>query len=352
MLAPSYTQNPQLPEERSWYILHKAEYAYEQSDYVEAIQLSVEAKKIRKQESEWSLFEVTRALTPLEVQQAGEDIDLVLEVLEEREQYHVIEIILETLEIIPIQRELVTVPNVLEAIQNKAFYPEADYLLGRLYRIQGEYSVAQDYLDTAWEHSEKLDIAELENSILYEMAELQKLQGNLDAYEKALLFIISREEDELANPDSGFARSVVATLKRGVSLDDFFLLYRHNFYDLIPMYNQLAEYYYNNEEYEKALPYSVLASLSMFTRMYDAVLERNFEFEYTTYIDYLKSLVRYHDVIRWSISQEVWRGFYYFSKILEKLEITEISRELKVALARECPEDYWKQLAFKEIFTN
>ena len=62
--------------------------------------------------------------------------------------------------------------DLIEFVSVYAHYPEADFLLGKIYKLEGEYSVALNYMKDAYEYSVNLDVSMEKYDLLYEFGRL------------------------------------------------------------------------------------------------------------------------------------------------------------------------------------
>lgn len=351
-----FAQNPQKPETESlsWRVLQDAQLAYEQGAYGEAIKLADIAKQKRKNEVDWALFTLNQALKPASVQRVGDNIGAVRQILKERNSEMALEIIHQVLVKHSESSLGDSIAQLREKINLYSAYPEADYLLGCLYTLEGEYAIAEKFLLDAWEESYVLDIPDQKYDILYQMAYLAKLQKNYDRYEKNLLLIISADEYVDSNGKEG---TLIKAVKRSIAKDDMtidklFLLYRSTAYTSLDAYYQLATFYDEKGENEKALTMSTLAALASFTRMYEAVKDRDMEYNYTTFLAYLKKVGEFYEIAEWGAKSGVWKGFFSFAKILYKNDRKNLAYDMLSTLSQYCPEDFWRNMALRELLIN
>lgn len=348
-----WAQNPKKPEisTLSWRVLQDAQLALDQGDYGNAIRLTDTAKQNRKNEVEWAIYTLEQALKSSSVQRVGDGITQIVSILKERNSEDALTIIHDVL-VKHSESELNnSISKLKEIVASYIEYPEADYLLGCLYTLEGEYQLANTFLYNAWSNCNVLDIPDQKYDILYQMAYLAKLQKQSEEYEKYLLLIISNDNYiSKDGEESSFIRAVKQSLnKKDMTIDKLFMLYRSSSYASLDAYYQLAVYYEENEQFEKALTMSTLACLSSFTRMYESVKDRDMEFSYTGFLPYLKKVGEYYEIAEWGAQKGVWKGFYNFAQILRKNGKTELAQDMFSKLSQYCPEDFWRNMALREL---
>ncbi|MGL4987490.1 MAG: tetratricopeptide repeat protein [Treponemataceae bacterium] len=336
-----------------WKIIQFAQQSFDQKNYGRAVRYAEEAKKIKREEITWALQVLNQALRPQEVRRQGDSLRDVFDVLQLRDSIDALEVLNTMLARKDFDDFDNSVEQLLALLENSFNFPEADFLLGKIYIFEGEYDLAKRYLTTAWEFSFLLDIPDQQLDILYNLAYLAQLTNDLDFFEKTLLLIIA--SDTLFSVDgrnSYFMTAVVQNLLRGITTEKFFAFYRHDAFQTISAHFQLAEYYYSLNNYALALQHASMASIISYTRLFQIMQERNYEFEMTTFPSFLNMLNQYPDIIEWASENEIWKGFYLFSQILWEMEKTEMSLELLSYLGTACPEDYWRSIALRHLINQ
>lgn len=359
-----FAQNIQRPEHEtlSWKILQDAQLAYEQGDLGEAIRIADSAKQQRKNEVSWALSVLNQALAPAAIQKIGDKIDLITDALYEKNAEDALSIIHNTMIKYPADTINNSISELLKKLALYNEYPEADYLLGKLYMFEGEYSIADKYLTNAWLNIEILDIPDQKFDILYQMANLAKLQKNDEKYEKSLLLIIADDNYIKADgSDDIFIKAVKQSIARDdTTIDKLFTLYRSKAYTSLNAYYLLADYYTAKGNSDKALSMSTLASLIAFTRIYEAVVSRDMEYKFekpanalnkpnSAFLAYLETIGNYYDIAEWGAKNGIWRGYFNYAKILHNAGRYELAEELFSCLSQYCPEDFWRNMALREL---
>ncbi|MBO7135471.1 MAG: hypothetical protein J6V73_02475 [Spirochaetaceae bacterium] len=361
-----FAQKLQRPEHEmlAWKILQDAQLYYEQGDLGEAIRIADAAKQQRKNEVEWSLSVLNQALAPTSIQKLGDNIDLIMNAFEERNAEDALSIMHNVMIKYPADTINNSVSELIKKLSLYIEYPEADYLLGKLYIFEGEYTVADKYLTNAWLNAGILDIPDQKFDILYQMANLAKLQKNDEKYEKSLLLIIA--DDNYIKPDGTddiFIKAVKQYIARDdTTIDKLFTLYRSKAYTSLNAYYLLADYYASKGNSDKALSMSTLATLISFTRIYEAVAARDMEYKFekpanarnkpnSAFLAYLETVGKYYDISEWGAKNGIWKGYFNYAKILHNAGRYELAEELFSCLSQYCPEDFWRNMALRELLS-
>ncbi|NLM01370.1 MAG: hypothetical protein GX220_07970 [Treponema sp.] len=336
---------PKLPDSqsRSWRILEKAELSFEAGKFEDAFYLIQKSKENRKTEVDWAVFVLEEALKPVSVQIVGDSLTEVIVTFQERNATNALNLINQILVTKSKKFFNDSVKELLSYIKRFYAYPELDYLSGKLYFVEGEFSMARQSFLKAWEHSEVLNVPENKYDILYDLASLAKIQEDYDEYEKTLLLIIEQENDEVKN------QMMIRSFNISKSTNQFFALFRNNNYFSLKAYFGLADLYMKNNLKEKALEMSLNGVITTFSRIEEILKERNNEYKYSSVKNIFLSLAEYSDIIDWTNDLEIWHGIYNFAEISKQNGKSNFAQDIWLALYLYCPNSYWQKIAFSKL---
>ncbi|MGI5172166.1 hypothetical protein H0R92_01000 [Treponema sp. OMZ 840] len=336
-------------DDASWYSLEQAYDAFNDRDFGTAFRLVENAKEQWKEEKDWAVSTIDYALAQPGLLKAGDDMESVLNVLRERNNVDAVRIIESKLIRFSFQDFNYSITNFSAYIKNMA-YPEADFLLGKLYMIEGEYALSEEFYSSAYKNRKYLDIPDIQFDILADMADLYRLTGDNERYESALLLLASRDDRyKTDGVSSGFLKAVDSAVRRGMNADKLFLLYRNDNYHTLYVWFQLTAYYDSFDLNEKAFETALLFCLTALSRADNIIKSRNMDYTYTTVIDLLHKIQTYPDINEWAEKNKLWEGFYLLGKISKKLGHTAFASDIFKAVSQESPQRMWKVLAQKEL---
>lgn len=316
--------------------------AFEKQDFGLALKLFNNAKSSREEKISLEVNTLENSFKPAEVKYAGDTISSKIPVLQEREDF-------EALEIIEFYNRIYTLnyfgdspEKLVEFIRNQKNFPEADYYLGKIYQIEGEYSIAEKYFYNAYKYSDILQIPDEKYEILYSLAELAELKKDFNKMEEYLLLIVSKEplfRDE--NRKKSFQKSISSNKKDCV--EKFFKLYRAENFELLKPLKKLSDYYKTQNQTERSLYANALCVVTGFTRIIDLLYKRNPVFEYKNLSSFFDEVENYSDIVDWGIENELWGSFNSFAENAQKNSDVIFARELYKILKEKNPENYWKE---------
>ncbi len=332
-------------EETSWKMLQNANVEFSRGNYGQAVKFANAAKQNRKAESEYDLFVLDKALSPRQVKKAGDEFDPVIEVLNERGEKEAVSILRRCLDLHGKEYFKDSVSNLLKWLKERESFPEAEYLIGKIYQAEGEYDFARQYFEKAREKSSLLDIPRSLIDILYSMAELEENSGKTDRYEALLLNVLKEDKNYMNRAmRKAFLRTVDADKEDGP--DKFFLFYRAESYNTVRALFHLGQLYESRpQDQEKALECYGLACVEAFTHVFTILTEREMTYSYTTFSGFLAECGRYPDVIDWARENNVWSSMCSFASMCEKRGKKVFAGNMYLQMAGNIPDDFYRNKA-------
>ena len=319
--------------------------AYDNQEYGKALKYAEDAILYKKEQLKADYDAIATSIAAREVKKAGDDINNIIPVLTERDEYDVIKLI----EYYNSKGDFNnSISQVLVYIKNHEEYPEAQKLIGDIYKIEGEYLYAEQYYLKALENAAVLDIPDERYEIIYMLADLSRLNKDYENMEIRLLNIIGKDQNQL---NMTLARSMKSTVSKNnaAAIEKFFTMYRAQDYFCLRAYYELAQYYLSINELDKAFNYSAMAVITGFTKVYNVISKRDIDFEYTNIADFLDIIPYHNDILSWGEENQVWRSFNLFCEICGNCGYTVFSSELLKILAFHSPQKYWQQDAVLKL---
>ena len=127
-------------------ILEDAKDAYDNLDYSNALNLALKSKESRKDKVDWEIMTLENSFKPAEVKYVGDELSAIIPVLIERQDYDAIEIINRYFKIKEKDFYSDSAKKLLKYIKSNREFPEADFLIGNIYRLEGEYDFAKNII--------------------------------------------------------------------------------------------------------------------------------------------------------------------------------------------------------------
>lgn len=325
-----------------------AVYYYDIKEYGKALKNAEDAILFKKQQIQAEVKRLESSLESREVKSVGINIDKVIAKLEERGEKDCIEIINSYVKKYGKNYFENSITRVVEFIKLQDKFPEAEKLIGDIYRLEGEYTFADNYYRKALEHSSILDIPDAKYEILYTMAELSRLTGDRPKMEQRLLEVTGKQNVQRNNLLINRMNNTIKGNNLN-AVNKLFELYRADDYYSLSAYSLLSDYYEEEGYMDKAIGYSALAVVTGFSKMDSIISKRNLSYKYTTVDAFFEELQNYEDIIQWGTENNVWKSYNRLCTLCEKAGYKQFSLELLKILAKKSPETYWQKEAVLKI---
>ncbi|MBQ3799643.1 MAG: hypothetical protein II837_05030 [Treponema sp.] len=338
-----------------WYVLKQAENAFAANDYGRALALAEEAKEKKQQVADWEKLALDETQRSSKVRKVGDYLDELLPVLKEKNYDNAVYVINSKLKLYGSDFFHGRFSELKSWVDKDYIYPEADFLIGRIYKLEGEFDLSGDYLGKAYDNIRRLDTQDVKYDILYELADLADYKENGPEYEKMLLAVLA---DDKLYKDEGFMKALVRLINGGKAEDKdgavkavekFFLLYRSDNDISIQALEKLSNYYGRIGQTEKALGCAALGAVAAVTKIEDILKDRMIDYSYKSFVDLLEKSAMYSDIIDWGNDNNIWELFFCLAKISRSYGQTRFADALFSILSDYEPEDYWKLRASSEI---
>ena len=334
---------PKRPESKdfSWRILENAQVEFDLAHYGEAMNLANRAKQNRCAEVEWEVYVLEGALSPLAVRRAGEFFDDVLKVLRERDEHEAVALIEKYVNLYGVDFYGNSVYGMLDWVKAKAVYPEADFLIGKIYQIEGEFGTAYNFFEKARLERDYLDIPDTHFDILYSMVNLARESRNLKNYEEALLLIL---DSDPRFHDTTFQDAYMRILSLEIpeNADRFFMLFRADSSNSLNALYELGNLRYSSGKLDDAIRCSALGTIEAFTHIYETLTERDTTYSFTTFEDFLEECGKYDDILEWCESNHVWEMMFQMVDRVGEGGNSVLAENFFRKISDTMPDAYWR----------
>lgn len=326
----------------------QAKIHFEQKEYGKSLKCAEEAIRQKKESAQKLSKKLENSLATRQVKAAGDKIDDVLKVLKLRDEKDCIKIINDNIALKGKSFFNNSVKQIVSYIKAQEQYPEVYKLIGDIYKIEGEYSLSEEYYQKAWENKDILDVKDEKYEILYLLAELSQITGDYNKMEVRLLNITQAETVEKRNI---LLKSMTTLIKKDSkdTLNKFFQMYRFSDFYSLKAYCLLADYYMSINLEEKALSFSALAVITGFTKLENVISKRDIDYKYVDLQTFLEDVSNYYDLVSWGDENNIWQSFDLLCELSEKIGAKSFSYDLLQILAKSSPNEYYQKAAVLKL---
>lgn len=353
MIYPVFSQNSTIfsPNTVSTQLVLDAEQAFYNKDFGKALKLANTGLVNRKAEVDWSLRILENA-TKTSPFQRLDDLKLIYEMILERDDQNAILL----LENIFIKHGFEyfdnSFQNLISFIETQREYPELYFIIGKIYLIEGEWKLAEDYLLKAYQFASLLIVPSQKYDILYKLFDLYDLKNENGKQEQTLLLIIVDDPNyNQQETSTALIHTASRAIQTNTDLDKFFLLYHSESIFAMKAYYELSKIYNQDITHQKkALEVLSLAATSAFDRIESTVKQRVFDYRFESFESLLRLALKYDDIVDWIEDENVWAIFFNLAQAAKESN-PDFSKSLLLQLSTYCSDSYWKKRSL-EAYIN
>lgn len=248
----------------------------------------------------------------------GDEINDVYNALKERDDYDACKIMDDVFLLKPPEVFDFSVTNLIAYLKERIAFPEADYITGRIYFIQGEYKQAMSFFEKAYKKINLLEIPDERFSIIYSIADTAGLLGQHDMQEKYLLLVLTEDPTFGSTVlESSKLKAMVNTIIKEKTTDKFFRLYRVNKEIALKAYRDLSKIYIEAGNKKRSLTTSALAANIAITTLSEMLAKADFSYTYSNFKDVLIRTGKHINIKQWAEEKKLWEVFINFADALE-----------------------------------
>lgn len=351
LIANSFCQTIANCTNGSWQSLQKAMNEFDSGNYSNAMSYAVQAVSLRQTEIQNVNSILEKELKPYQVRKVGDFIPDVLKVLQERQSYEAYNIIKSTVDNVGYDIFNNSISKFIENVQKQKNYPEAYFLIAKIYKLEGEYDLALEYLEKTRENSYLLEIPAMLSDVLYEMAQIAEYKKDIPLQEKALL-LIAQNDGSFKNETLKNAILRTSRSNKENNSSKFFAMYRIDAIHTVNAYFKLSKIYSDSKQYKDAYLTNLFGVLISFTHINSILSERDSDFVYNTLEEFINQICRYQDILDWCNKIGFWEGIDNIYIYGIKNNFVRFSKDVLTVFAKACPEEYWKKVATEQLLNH
>jgi tetratricopeptide (TPR) repeat protein len=218
------------------------------------------------------------------------------------------------------------------ALENRPIYPEAFVGMAQTYKQLQDYSLAERYYRRALEHVSQLQIPADRYAIYIEMAQMYDGLRGTGEYERryrdTLLTVIQDDPTFSGNEPPGQREAMRSVLFRD-GINRVVVLYRLDFPATIEAHRLYGRYLLEtpgHDEWVEAVEHFLFVVVEIAGRAVDAIIERQFDYEFTTMVDLYRTAMSYPSILNYLRSEEFIAALHDLSAALARLDTPEAQR--------------------------
>jgi tetratricopeptide (TPR) repeat protein len=297
-----------------WYTMEEGKKFFREGDYGQALRYFEDARNERRRI--WTRWETTfiSLLSIHDVRRFGDSLDFVETYINDRNQFDAAAALAELVYHLgrgALQNSAQTTLTLFTLMKE---YPEAEYWIGEVYRLEGERDIALDqYRKALAPHPEERS-PDWKNDILYKIAELGATGQRYNEMERALLEVL--KDDTLWQESENFVRNAMAQTLNNEGINQFLTMFRHDNGKTEKAHRLLGHYYYISGRYNLAEAQLMFAALNTNTVVIAEAIRKRFDFTFTTLDDLMREIERRPDIQKYMAGADYFKTLYYLAASL------------------------------------
>jgi tetratricopeptide (TPR) repeat protein len=331
-----------------WFSLEQGKIMFRGSEYGVALLLFEDARRDRRAMYEQMERDFINLLSVMEVRRIGDSLELVERYSYDRYYTAASKALEELYYRIPKVNFKNSANAALQAFDKLKDYPEAEYWIGEIYRVEGELSLALAQYRRAYEMREVLENADFSIDLQYKIAGIHKTRQEYNEMERMYLSIIdnldtlwtnSRKADgntltpvPYAQASSSFAiQSMTRTLETE-GIRRFLEMFRYNNSVVENAHRQLG-FYYALTGRPTAQNHLMFAFLIQNTIVINEITKHQFDFSFSNLSELTAEINKNSLLVSYIENVEYYKTAYYLAASLYRNGKTTVARNFWEFLA-------------------
>jgi tetratricopeptide (TPR) repeat protein len=297
-----------------WYTLEEGKKAFREGDYGTALAKFESARNERK--NVWDRHESNfiSLLSLYEVRRLSDSLEDVEKYIKEGYQSGAEKALSELTYHIDKLKFNNSAKSALEYLGLMKEYPEAEFWIGEVYRLEGEKNIAISQYRKALDSNVETASTQWTNDVLYKIAEVCADVQNYTEMENALNTIIKNET--LWTDSGSFARNAMRNTLRSGGIDKFLIMFRHGDTGTEKAHRLLGYYHYVSGRYDLAEPHFMFAALIQSSTLVSEAIRKRYNFEFTTLDNLMVEISRRKDLHKFIEDVAYYETLYYLGASL------------------------------------
>ncbi|MDR0910596.1 MAG: hypothetical protein LBM77_12630 [Spirochaetaceae bacterium] len=162
--------------------------------------------------------------------------------------------------------------EILKALEHLGNYPEAEYWIGEVYRVEGEAHLATRQYNKALANKDLVQSSDFDLAVRYKIADTADAAGDRAQEEETLLTILNSTDAEgnvrgalFVSGENDYLRTGMMNVLEKDGIDRFLTVYRYANPQMLKAHRMLADLYYAEQKYGEAAEHYLFSFLIIST---------------------------------------------------------------------------------------
>ncbi|MDR0552226.1 MAG: hypothetical protein LBG72_09500 [Spirochaetaceae bacterium] len=240
-----------------------------------------------------------------------------------------------------------SVEKMLASFKKLREYPEADYWIGEMYRVEGELVISEKQYRKALQGRDMLEPPGLALEIEYRLASVLKEQRDYNGMEAAYENIM--RSDTLWRESNGFARRAMARTLKAEGIDRFLKFYRYTNPQTEAAHRELGFYYLETGRHGGAVEHLTFAVIIQNSAIIGELARREFDYEYKDLETLFASLERRKELKAYMEDVDYYHTLYALADALYANGEEKTARGIWTVLSKTGEAGEWRGRALSQL---
>ena len=348
-----------------WLSLEYGKQRFRSGDYGSALMLFEDARRDRRSMYEQMERDIITLLSTAEARRIGDSLERIERFANDRNFTASIAALNELYYRVPKSSLNNSANAALAAMGKLKNFPEAEYWIGEVYRVEGELSLALSQYRRALSMSDNLEDPNFAAALLYKISGILGTRQEYNEMERTLFMIInsmdalwtnaSRTESGISSAvvsyeqaSAAFTRAAMTRTLENEGINRFLELYRYNNVK-VEQAHRLLGFYYADTGRPSAQHHLMFAFLIQNTVIIEELRRRQFDFTFTDLSSLAQEINRNSLLLSFIDEVEYYKTAYYFGASLFRNGRTETAVSVWEFLAAQMRAGEWQGRAASQL---
>ena len=352
-----------------WLALEQGKLSFRSGDYGGALLSFEDARRQRRSMYDQMERDLINFLSTREARLIGDSLEIVERFTGDRHYTSVTAALSELYYRVPKASLNDSANAALSAIGKLKDYPEAEYWIGEIYRVEGELTLALSQFRRAYAMRELLEDSGFSVTLQYKISDILKTRQEYNEMERVLLSIIADLDTLWANSEirenapagdagttpipyaqasASFARTAMTRTLENEGVNRFLELYRYN-NRIVEQTHRLLGFYYTVSGRQTAQQHLMFAFLIQNTIIIEEVRRRQFDFVFTDLSSLAEEINKNALLLSYVSEVEYYKTVYYLGASLYRSGRITVARSFWSFLASQPQAGEWQSRAIVQL---
>jgi len=366
--APLFAQ----PLDQPWWLaLELGRLSFRNGDYGNALMSFEDARRQRRAMYEQMERDLINFLSTREARLIGDSLETVERFTSDRYYTSVTAALNELYYRVPKASLNNSASAALTAIGKLKDYPEAEYWIGEIYRVEGELTLALSQYRRAYAMRGLLEDSGFSVTLQYKISDILRIRQEYNEMERTLLSIIADLDTLWANAEiresapaageaggttpvpyaqasASFARTAMTRTLENEGINRFLELYRYN-NGIVEQAHRLLGFYYTASGRPSAQQHLMFAFLIQNTTIIEELRRRQFDFVFTDISALAEEINKNALLLSYINEVEYYKTVYYLGASLYRSGKITVARSFWSFLASQPQAGEWQSRAIVQL---